>query len=333
MGIFLGIIVFLLIAVPGYLFIFCFRIVPPNKRAIKIFLGHPGKTVESGPTFVFAPLQWLQMASTETIEMEMRPAIVFTKKEGEYESARVEVTPSVFLELPDNLLAPLKRLGDMDDREKLKDLLEEPVLEAVRIEGGKMTWRQITDEQIKYARQIKKILFNHTTDPMRKLGIDKAKVAIVLTNVKLPEELSKAINEPEVARLKAEAAVKTAEGVKAATILQGEGAKAATILQGQGEKEAIISRGQGEAQARRDIFVAIGEKPGQELYEMLLTLREMSKGNASTIFIPSEVTEALRGFGKVAGTGNIEKVLSKMGINEEMAKKIAQALKKEEGRK
>lgn len=98
------------------------------------------------------------------------------------------------------------------------------------------------------------------------------------------------------------AAILTAEGSKQSQILEAEGRRQASILGAEGDKQAAILRAEGEALAIQSVFSAIhAGKPDERLlaYQYLQTLPKISDSASSKLWIiPSELTEALKTFGK-----------------------------------
>lgn len=96
------------------------------------------------------------------------------------------------------------------------------------------------------------------------------------------------------------AAILTAEGSKQSQILEAEGRRQAEILRAEGDKQAAILRAEGEAAAITSVFHAIhAGRPDDKLlaYQYLQTLPKISESSSSKLWIiPSELTEALKGF-------------------------------------
>lgn len=103
------------------------------------------------------------------------------------------------------------------------------------------------------------------------------------------------------------ALILTAEGTKQSAILTAEGARQAEILRAEGDAKAAVLRAQGEAEAIRTVFTAIHEgDPDPKLlaYQYLQTLPQIAQGEASKLWIiPSEFTEALKGFSSAFTAG------------------------------
>ncbi|GAB3612774.1 SPFH domain-containing protein [Humibacter ginsengisoli] len=98
------------------------------------------------------------------------------------------------------------------------------------------------------------------------------------------------------------ALILTAEGTKQSAILTAEGNRQAAILNAEGEARAAVLVAEGEAKAIETVFAAIHEGNPDNLllaYQYLQTLPKIAEGASNKLwFIPSELTEALRGIGE-----------------------------------
>ncbi|MCC6497058.1 MAG: SPFH/Band 7/PHB domain protein [Propionibacteriaceae bacterium] len=112
------------------------------------------------------------------------------------------------------------------------------------------------------------------------------------------------------------AAILTAEGQRQSMILSASGDREASILRAQGERESAVLRAQadrqssmlraeGEAQAITTTFAAIhAGKPSQSLlaYQYMRMLPNLARGESNKVWIiPSELNDALKGLGNIAG--------------------------------
>jgi regulator of protease activity HflC (stomatin/prohibitin superfamily) len=96
-----------------------------------------------------------------------------------------------------------------------------------------------------------------------------------------------------------------AEGTKQSAILTAEGEKQGQILRAEGSAQARVLEAQGQARAIQQVFEAIHRgKPTQKLlaYQYLQVLPQIARGDANKMWIiPSELTDALKGFGGMLG--------------------------------
>ena len=97
----------------------------------------------------------------------------------------------------------------------------------------------------------------------------------------------------------------SASGERESLILRAQGERESQVLRAQAERQAAMLRAEGEAQAITTVFNAIhAGQPDQALlaYQYLQMLPTIAKGDANKVWvIPSEVNDALRGLGKIAG--------------------------------
>jgi hypothetical protein len=97
----------------------------------------------------------------------------------------------------------------------------------------------------------------------------------------------------------------SASGDREASILRAQGERESAVLRAQADRQAAMLRAEGEAQAITTTFNAIhAGKPTQALlsYQYLRMLPNLAKGESNKMWIvPSELSDALRGFGALAG--------------------------------
>ena len=160
-------------------------------------------------------------------------------------------------------------------------------------------------------------------NPKRRAVLDEAtgKWGIKVNRVELraiepPATIRDAMEKGARAERDKRAAILTAEGQRQSMILSASGDREASILRAQGERESAVLRAQadrqasmlraeGEAQAITTTFNAIhAGKPTQSLlaYQYLRMLPNLAKGESNKMWIiPSELNDALKGLGNIAG--------------------------------
>jgi regulator of protease activity HflC (stomatin/prohibitin superfamily) len=120
-----------------------------------------------------------------------------------------------------------------------------------------------------------------------------------------PHSIQDAMEKQMRAERDRRAVILTAEGTKQSQILNAEGMRQSAILQAEGAAKAAVLRAEGEAKAIETVFNAIHEgdaDPKLLAYQYLLTLPKIADGSANKLWvIPSELTEALKGFGTAFG--------------------------------
>ncbi len=97
----------------------------------------------------------------------------------------------------------------------------------------------------------------------------------------------------------------SAGGDRESAILRAQGAREAAVLAAQADRQAAMLRSEGEAQAITTVFNAIhAGQPDQALlaYQYMQMLPSLAQGDSNKMWIiPSELNDALKGLGQVAG--------------------------------
>ncbi len=131
-------------------------------------------------------------------------------------------------------------------------------------------------------------ILDSATDPW---GIKVLRVE--LKNILPPEDIRRAMEKQMRAEREKREQILVAEGTRAADILRAEGKKQSSILKAEGQKEAAILEAQGKKEA---IELINKSKPTKEAITIrgLDTLAKVSEGQATTILLPSELTEVTK---------------------------------------
>ncbi|MDO5735523.1 MAG: SPFH domain-containing protein [Propionibacteriaceae bacterium] len=102
----------------------------------------------------------------------------------------------------------------------------------------------------------------------------------------------------------------SAGGDRESAILRAQGAREASVLAAQADRQAAMLRSEGEAQAITTVFNAIhAGQPDQALlaYQYMQMLPNLAQGDSNKVWIiPSELNDALKGLGQVAGASGGE---------------------------
>ncbi len=103
-------------------------------------------------------------------------------------------------------------------------------------------------------------------------------------------------------------AILVAEGQKRSRILQAEGLRQAKILESDGQRLAIILEGQGEAQKLRILALGASGLDTKALSVLSMdTVKEMSRGQATKIIFPFEISRMIDSVSSYLGTA-VQKV-------------------------
>ena len=98
-------------------------------------------------------------------------------------------------------------------------------------------------------------------------------------------------------------AILVAEGSKRSRILQAEGVRQAKILESDGQRLSTILEGQGEAQRLRILSLGAAGLDTKSLSVLSMdTVRDMSRGQATKIIFPFEITKMIEGISSYLGT-------------------------------
>jgi regulator of protease activity HflC (stomatin/prohibitin superfamily) len=139
---------------------------------------------------------------------------------------------------------------------------------------------------------------------------------VELRSIEPPATIRDAMEKGARAERDKRAAILLAEGQRQSQILSASGDRESAILRAQGERESAVLRAQadrqasmlraeGEAQAITTTFNAIhAGRPTQSLlaYQYLRMLPSLAKGESNKMWIiPSELNDALKGLGTLAG--------------------------------
>ncbi len=169
---------------------------------------------------------------------------------------------------------------------------------------GSMTLDETLTSRDNINTQITKIL-DDATDTW---GIKVSRVEV--KNIQPPNSIREAMEKQMRAEREKREKILTAEGEKQSAITLAEGEKAAAILRADAVKERRIREAQGEAEALLAVQKARAESirlinnaaPGAQYLqlEQFETAKEMAKGEATKIIVPTDMTNLVSGFTQIA---------------------------------
>ncbi len=107
-------------------------------------------------------------------------------------------------------LIKILRAGIPTKDEDLKDWTEEVVVGALRVAFGKMTWMEAIENMPRINEEAMHV-FTDVDGALLRAGFRPKGIKLIVKEIKLSEELKKALMEPEKARLQADAAINTAK--------------------------------------------------------------------------------------------------------------------------
>ncbi|OFW75457.1 MAG: peptidase [Alicyclobacillus sp. RIFOXYA1_FULL_53_8] len=141
---------------------------------------------------------------------------------------------------------------------------------------------------------------------------------VEIVDIKPPKEIQDAMEKQMKAEREKRASILQAEGERQAAILRSEGEKQSLILRAEGERESKIRQAEGtqqsqkleaEGRAQAIRLVAEAERMRIEMlreagldanvltYQSFEALQGMAKGNATTLFVPTEAVGVLSALG------------------------------------
>ena len=283
-----------LLTIIGVWFVLGLQVVRENERGLKVFLGRPYQTVESGLRWVPFILGKMLHYPTGVVELNFdKPAGIITKRgkiEGEsreFGPANIGANVSFRFRWPADLTKAVKLLPPPEDHAAITSLFEEVVLDDVRNVGGKRIWVELARNRKDFAAAINDSL-KETVDANGRqisgniiLDSEIQQPTVAIDHLEVPPELLASLTAEEIAQLE----------------------RSATVIRAEGEKRKRQLEGEGLADAKSKLLDAIRAQPDNLRIQSLLTLEQMAQGSATTIFpIPTDIMNTLSGiFGKEKG--------------------------------
>ncbi|MBN1956300.1 MAG: paraslipin [Anaerolineae bacterium] len=189
----------------------------------------------------------------------------------------------------------------------LVDGIEKVVQTSLRNVVGQLTLDETLSSRETINTQLRAIL-DEATNPW---GVHVTRVE--LQEISPPEDIRQRMELQMTAEREKRAEVLRAEGKKQAAVLEAEGeataeirkaeaAKQARILEAEGIAQARLAVAEAEAQALECIEAKIGKGKATDYLialKYLESLQEISKGNATKLFLPYEATGILGALGSV----------------------------------
>jgi len=276
----------------------CYITVSGEERAVKIILGVPYKTIDSGPHLKLFPIEkvYLFPREEQRIDIDALEIITAEKNNGgkKYSAAAIKVDATFYFFWPDgdNLIKAYINGPSPDKPEEVKTFFEHAIMDAIAEEGGGRTWLECYQKRTDYAHAAEVSLIENSKGkekgPVGQTGIEDCR--LVIPHITLPPDLSSSITLRQIAALNADAQEEEGRGEKL--------------------KRALI--GKGDAEARKAIFKAIQEVPEGLGYEYLLTLRKVAEGQSTTLLygLPPFFINKLE---QTLGGTKVEDILKQLG--------------------
>ncbi len=275
------------------------RVVRQQQVGVVERLGKFRRTLEPGPHLLVPVIDSVRYT------MDMREAVVPFPPQGVIteDNLMVGIDSVIYYQVVDPVRAAY-------EAQNYIQAIEQLTMTTLRNIIGGLDLEQTLTSREEINQKLRAVLDEATG----KWGIKVNRVE--LRAIEPPATIRDAMEKGARAERDKRAAILTAEGQRQSMILSASGDREASILRAQGERESAVLRAQadrqasmlraeGEAQAITTTFNAIhAGKPTQSLlaYQYLRMLPNLAKGESNKVWIiPSELNDALKGLGNIAG--------------------------------
>nr|WP_300141519.1 stomatin-like protein [Propionicimonas sp.] len=275
------------------------RVVRQQQVGVVERLGKFRRTLEPGPHLLVPVIDSVRYT------MDMREAVVPFPPQGVIteDNLMVNIDSVIYYQVVDPVRAAY-------EAQNYIQAIEQLTMTTLRNIIGGLDLEQTLTSREEINQKLRAVLDEATG----KWGIKVNRVE--LRSIEPPATIRDAMEKGARAERDKRAAILTAEGQRQSMILSASGDREASILRAQGERESAVLRAQadrqasmlraeGEAQAITTTFNAIhAGKPSQSLlaYQYLRMLPSLARGESNKVWIiPSELNDALKGLGQIAG--------------------------------
>jgi regulator of protease activity HflC (stomatin/prohibitin superfamily) len=275
------------------------RVIRQQQVGVVERLGKFRRTLEPGPHLLVPVIDSVRYT------MDMREAVVPFPPQGVIteDNLMVNIDSVIYYQVVDPVRAAY-------EAQNYIQAIEQLTMTTLRNIIGGLDLEQTLTSREEINQKLRAVLDEATG----KWGIKVNRVE--LRSIEPPATIRDAMEKGARAERDKRAAILTAEGQRQSMILSASGDREASILRAQGERESAVLRAQadrqasmlraeGEAQAITTTFNAIhAGKPSQSLlaYQYLRMLPNLARGESNKVWIiPSELNDALKGLGQIAG--------------------------------
>lgn len=272
------------------------RIVRQFEKGLVENFGQYSHTVDAGLTFLVPFYQTLRLVDMREQVMEVPPQEVITK-----DNASVTVDAVIYFQITD----PAKVVYNVANFAMAAIKLAQTNLRNI---VGELELDQTLTSRERINSQLRQVL-DEATD---RWGVKVVRVEI--QKIEPPHDITESMSKQMKAEREKRAAILEAEGLKQAAILKAEGGKEAVILEATGQKQSAILKAEGQAEAIKRVADADKYKieviynaihagnPTKDLIAIkyLETLEKMADGQATKIFVPTELSGIASAVGGVA---------------------------------
>lgn len=286
------------------------RVVRQQQVGVVERLGKFRRTLDPGPHLL------VPILDTVRYTMDMREAVVPFPPQGVIteDNLMVSIDSVIYYQVVDPVRAAY-------EAQNYIQAIEQLTMTTLRNIIGGLDLEQTLTSREEINQKLRAVLDEATG----KWGIKVNRVE--LRSIEPPATIRDAMEKGARAERDKRAAILLAEGQRQSQILSASGDRESAILRAQGDRESAVLRAQadrqaamlraeGEAQAITTTFSAIhAGKPTQSLlaYQYMRMLPNLARGDSNKMWIvPSELNDALKGLGAMAGSG-----LPKIGLDED----------------
>lgn len=272
------------------------HIIRPFEKAVVETLGkYSAPPREPGLTFVMPFFQTITRVDTREQVIDVPPQEVITK-----DNAAVTVDAVIYFRITD----PVRVIYNIVNFQYAAVKLAQTNLRNI---VGEMELDQTLSSREKINSQLRQVL-DEATDEW---GVKVVRVEI--QKIEPPADITNAMSKQMKAEREKRAAILESEGFKQSAILKAEGERESQILRAEGDRQGAVIRAEGQAQAVRTladaekfrietVFNAIhAGKPDAAIIAIrsLEALEKVADGQATKIFLPTEIGSALASLGAV----------------------------------
>ena len=271
------------------------KIVQPYEQAIYMRLGKFVRVLDQGLNIVTPLLNQVVKIDLRTEVMDVPKQEVITK-----DNSPVYVDAIIYIKVTD----PKNAFFEVTNYHLATVNLAQTTLRSVI---GQMELDEILSSRESINIELRDILDENTD----KWGVRVENVEI--KEVDPAPKVKESMEEQTSAERKRRAAILEADGLKRSAIMEAEGKKKSKILEAEGNRQsmileaegkrlATILESQGEAQKLRIMSVGAAAMDSKALAIMSMdTLKAVSDGQASKIYLPLEVTKLMDGISDYMG--------------------------------
>ena len=274
------------------------KIVQPYEQAIYMRLGKFVRVLDQGLNIVTPLINQVVKMDLRTEVMDVPKQEVITK-----DNSPVNVDAVIYIKVTD----PKNAFFEVTNYRLATVNLAQTTLRSVI---GQMELDEILSSRENINIQLRDTLDENTDKwGVRVENVEIKEVDPAPKVKESMEEQTSAERKRRAAILEADglkrSAIMEAEGKKKSKILEAEGTRQSMILEAEGRRLATILEAQGEAQKLRIMSVGAATMDSKALSVMSMeTLKTVSDGQASKIYIPLEVSKLMDGISQYMGSAN-----------------------------